>query len=200
MSKKKQKAPARSLVLQRRETIVSYLFLLPALFFFVGFVITPMAMGVFTSFTDASFANPKGQFVGLKNYARLFQDKIFIKSAINTVIIVVFSVGRFCDLQNEIQCPFLLPLRILSAGSYRFCGSNRCMEMDVRQIRWPAELHYPLLRRTAPSLDFRRIHGSWVYHPDSSDHLHRPADCTLCGCPGKCGCILRGGGKSRRSQ
>lgn len=35
----KEKAPARSMVLQRRETMVSYLFLLPALCFFVGFVI-----------------------------------------------------------------------------------------------------------------------------------------------------------------
>lgn len=88
----KTKAPARSLVLQRRETIVSYLFLLPALFFFVGFVITPMAMGVITSFTNASFADPKGTFVGFANYIRLFQDKIFLKSAVNTVIIVAVSV------------------------------------------------------------------------------------------------------------
>ena len=64
MSNKKQKAPARSLVLQRRETIVSYLFLLPALFFFVGFVITPMAMGVITSFTDASFIQSQGTVCG----------------------------------------------------------------------------------------------------------------------------------------
>lgn len=88
----KQKAPARSLVLQRRETIVSYLFLLPALFFFVGFVIAPMAMGVITSFTNANFADPKGEFIAFDNYIRLFQDKIFLKSAVNTVIIVAVSV------------------------------------------------------------------------------------------------------------
>ena len=69
------KAPQRSLVLQRRETLVSYLFLLPALFFFVGFVITPMAMGVITSFTDASLANGNhGTFIGFTNYIRLFQE------------------------------------------------------------------------------------------------------------------------------
>ena len=91
-SGKRQNATARSRVLQRRETLVSYLFLLPALIFFVGFVITPMAMGVITSFTDASFMNPNGKFVGLKNYTRLFQDKIFLKSAVNTLIIVAVSV------------------------------------------------------------------------------------------------------------
>ena len=51
-----------------------------------------MAMGVITSFTDASFMNPNGKFVGLKNYTRLFQDKIFLKSAVNTLIIVAVSV------------------------------------------------------------------------------------------------------------
>ena len=87
------KAPQRSLVLQRRETLVSYLFLLPALFFFVGFVITPMAMGVITSFTDASLANGNhGTFIGFTNYIRLFQDPVFLKSTVNTVIIVVVAV------------------------------------------------------------------------------------------------------------
>lgn len=87
-------APKRSIVVQRRESIVSYLFLLPALFFFVGFVITPMVMGVFTSFTDSSLANANTgiSFVGFDNYIRLFQDPIFLKSSVNTVIIVVVAV------------------------------------------------------------------------------------------------------------
>lgn len=87
-------APKRSLVLQRRETVVSYLFLLPALFFFVGFVLTPMAMGVVTSFTNSSFANTNtgSDFIFLDNYIRLFNDPIFWKSAINTVIIVAVAV------------------------------------------------------------------------------------------------------------
>ena len=88
------KAPKRSLVLQRRETIVSYLFLLPALFFFVGFVLTPMAMGVVTTFTESKFSNVNtgSHFVFLDNYIRLFKDPIFLKSAWNTVVIVVVAV------------------------------------------------------------------------------------------------------------
>ena len=87
-------APKRSLVLQRRETIVSYLFLLPALFFFVGFVLTPMAMGVVTTFTESKFSNVNtgSHFVFLDNYIRLFKDPIFLKSAWNTVVIVVVAV------------------------------------------------------------------------------------------------------------
>lgn len=84
----------RSFILQRRETVISYLFLLPALFFFIGFVIVPMAMGIFTSFTNSSFANANtgAKFVWLDNYIRLFQDEIFLKSAWNTLVIVLVSV------------------------------------------------------------------------------------------------------------
>ena len=52
-----------------------------------------MAMGVITSFTDASLANGNhGTFIGFTNYIRLFQDPVFLKSAVNTVIIVVVAV------------------------------------------------------------------------------------------------------------
>lgn len=75
---------------QRRETIAAYLFLLPALIFFFGFVITPMIMGVYTSFTDSNMGGSK--FVGFQNYIRLFQDKVFLRSAWNTILIVLISV------------------------------------------------------------------------------------------------------------
>ena len=81
---------SQSPVLRRRETVVSYLFLLPALFFFVCFVVTPMAMGVVTSLTDSHMGG--SSFVGLRNYVELFQDPVFQKSMLNTVIIVVVSV------------------------------------------------------------------------------------------------------------
>lgn len=80
----------RSRILQRREIIVSYLFLFPALVFFVGFVLTPMAMGFVTSFTNSHMGG--SEFVWFDNYIRLFRDQKFIQSAINTVVIVVVAV------------------------------------------------------------------------------------------------------------
>ena len=44
------KEPKRSSALVRQETIASYLFLLPSLIFFLGFVIYPMILCVVTSF------------------------------------------------------------------------------------------------------------------------------------------------------
>ena len=54
------KTPARlnSHALKRHETVVAYLFMLPALFFFAAFVILPMVMGVVTSLFNYTMRNP----------------------------------------------------------------------------------------------------------------------------------------------
>lgn len=90
------KTPARlnSHALKRHETAVAYLFMLPALFFFVAFVIVPMATGVITSLFNYTMKNPVSAetFIGLKNYIDLFQDKTFLRAMWNTLILVVVTV------------------------------------------------------------------------------------------------------------
>lgn len=76
--------------IRMRETIVSYCFLAPVLLFFIVFVLVPMAMGLFTSFFNYTMTD--FEFVGIDNYVEMFQDPVFIKSLINTLIIVVGSV------------------------------------------------------------------------------------------------------------
>lgn len=80
----------RSHVLQRRENTVAYLFLLPALIFFLAFIIGPMVMGFVTSFFKYNLKTM--EFSGLENYIRLFQDEKFVKSLWNTILVVVVSV------------------------------------------------------------------------------------------------------------
>lgn len=76
--------------IRMRETIVSYCFLAPVLFFFIVFVLVPMGMGIVTSFFNWTMTD--FTFVGLNNYFRMFTDPIFGKSLVNTLIIVVGSV------------------------------------------------------------------------------------------------------------
>ena len=76
--------------LQRRETLVSYSFLAPVLIFFIIFVLAPMVMGFVTSFFNYTMTD--FTFVGIDSYIRMFNDEVFIKSLINTLIIVVGSV------------------------------------------------------------------------------------------------------------
>ncbi len=83
----------RKLVMQ--ENIAAYLFLLPFLIFFVGFVLYPMFMCVYTSFFDATMGR-EDIFIGLKNYKDLFQDQVFWVALKNTLVIVVVSVPITC--------------------------------------------------------------------------------------------------------
>jgi len=85
-----KKSENRSRALVWRETRVSYLFLLPALVFFVGFVIVPMFLCLYTSFFNYTMND--FTFIGLKNYVEMFGDPVFRKAFVNTVIIVVVSV------------------------------------------------------------------------------------------------------------
>ena len=76
--------------IRMRETIVSYCFLAPVLIFFVVFVLVPMIMGFVTSFFNYTMID--FTFVGIDNYVRMFNDEVFRKSLVNTLIIVIGSV------------------------------------------------------------------------------------------------------------
>ena len=77
------------------ETVTSYLFLAPFLVFFVGFVLYPMFMCVYTSFFDATMGR-EDIFIGFQNYKTLFNDKIFWIALRNTMVIVLVSVPVTC--------------------------------------------------------------------------------------------------------
>lgn len=114
-------------VLQRRENVSGYLFMLPSLIFFLGFVVIPMVICIITSFTDANMHDKTlfGGFVGFQNFVKLFNDKTFIDALINTIIIVVVSVPTVCafslwvssaiykmkgPLLSAFRCIFYLPV------------------------------------------------------------------------------------------
>ena len=112
--------------LARRETTVAYLFLLPSLVFFLGFVVIPMIICIFTSLTDSNMnAKIATSFVGLSNFIKLASDKTFIDALINTFVIVLVSVPAVCAfslwvssaiyrlngvLLSAFRCIFYLPV------------------------------------------------------------------------------------------
>ena len=87
-----------SRALQRRENISGYLFLLPSLIFFLGFVVIPMIICIITSLTNTNMHDPGmfGNFIGFTNFSRLFQDETFLEALKNTFIIVIVSVPAVC--------------------------------------------------------------------------------------------------------
>ncbi|CAN7410560.1 sugar ABC transporter permease [Paenibacillus sp. LjRoot153] len=74
----------------RRDWLMSYVFLLPALGFFLLFVAYPMVKGIYISFFDYSLRT--FNFIGFDNYVDLIHNETFLKSMRNTLLLVVITV------------------------------------------------------------------------------------------------------------
>lgn len=76
-------------VLEEKKTVA--IFILPALALYVIFVLIPIIYSIFLSFYQTDLMN-KQNFVGLKNYKHLLNDKFFIKAVKNNLLLVVGSL------------------------------------------------------------------------------------------------------------
>ena len=91
MANKKITVSSRTRRLVLQENVAAYAFMLPFLVFFVGFVLYPMFMCVYTSFFDATMGR-EDIFIGFQNYRDLFKDEVFWVALKNTMVIVLVSV------------------------------------------------------------------------------------------------------------
>ena len=73
-----------------KESLTGYLFISPQMLIFLIFLVYPIFEGIRLSLYQISYTSEK--FVGLDNYVTLFNDPVFFKALINTVIFVVFIV------------------------------------------------------------------------------------------------------------
>ena len=108
MVKNKLQPTVRQRRLVMQENVAAYCFMAPFLLFFVGFVLYPMFMCVYTSFFDATMGR-EDIFIGFQNYYdMLFKegvdsagnvthgDPVFWIALKNTLVIVIVSVPVTC--------------------------------------------------------------------------------------------------------
>lgn len=89
---RRRSTPARRSGRRRHDTIVGYLFILPAIIGLLLFVGYPMVTSLYHSFTDWNGLTP-ARWTGLENYVRMFtQDTKFWPSIGVTLLWVVMSV------------------------------------------------------------------------------------------------------------
>lgn len=86
--------PTRRLSPERRETISGYLFILPAVLGFLLWTAGPMAYSAWVSLTDWDLLSPP-RFVGLDNYRRMFDDKLFWTSLRVTFVFTLLAAPLF---------------------------------------------------------------------------------------------------------
>lgn len=76
-----------------KDNILGYSFLAPALILLGIFLVIPVGMVIYYTFTDYYLLTPdERKFVGLENFIRLTKDPIFLKSFLNTLKFVVWII------------------------------------------------------------------------------------------------------------
>jgi multiple sugar transport system permease protein len=96
--------------LARQEELIAYAFILPSLLGFVVFLVVPMVASLGISLYDWELLTPP-KFVGLKNFATLFTDRVFKDVVVNTVyytfglvpINLVVSLGLALWLNTKLR-------------------------------------------------------------------------------------------------
>ena len=77
---------------KKRNTLISAAFLSPAMVLYLGFVILPIAMSIYYSLTKWSGAGMP-EFIGLRNFQRIFKNKDYWICFGNTVQCILFSLA-----------------------------------------------------------------------------------------------------------
>jgi raffinose/stachyose/melibiose transport system permease protein len=97
-----------------------YLFLIPAMAFFIVFWILPILQLFYYSITNFNGINYDFDFVGMKNYIKIFDNGTLLNSAKNTLIYTVVMVVASNLIGLAIA--MLLNMRIRGKGLFRTCA------------------------------------------------------------------------------
>jgi multiple sugar transport system permease protein len=84
-----QQATAR---LADREGFLAPLFLLPAVVYIIALVAIPLLLALAFAFSDVTVGDPSFDWVGLRNFDRIFDDPVFWRSLRNTIVFTVISM------------------------------------------------------------------------------------------------------------
>lgn len=93
----------------RKSDLFGYIWMMPAFLLICVFSVYPALSALVHSFTDWDLVNT--EFVGFANFARLFSDKIFWKSCLNLIILLITGMifGNvaplsLAELLHNLQC------------------------------------------------------------------------------------------------
>ncbi len=82
----------KALALEIRKGWSGYLFIAPGYIAFIAFLLIPLLFAISLSFYESSFNISAREFVGFKQYVRIFNDPVFIKVLSNTVLYTLVIV------------------------------------------------------------------------------------------------------------
>ena len=77
--------------MEKREAIIGVLFILPFLILYLTFTFVPILQGFWISLHNWDVIGSNQTWIGLRNYERLFQDKLFRQALENTIFFAVLA-------------------------------------------------------------------------------------------------------------
>jgi len=89
----KEAKQKKSKSFKKKNTLLIFTFLLPALILFLTFVVYPIFQSVYYSFFDWNGLGPAVDFVGLDNYRDILVDRVFLITIRNAFFIILFSLA-----------------------------------------------------------------------------------------------------------
>jgi len=89
---KARPVPSARARLADREGVLAWLFLLPSVAYIVALVAVPFVMAIAFSFSDVTAGDPSFDWVGLRNFRRIFGDPVFWQALRNTFVFTVISM------------------------------------------------------------------------------------------------------------
>ncbi|MEV0070449.1 MULTISPECIES: carbohydrate ABC transporter permease [unclassified Amycolatopsis] len=84
-------APARRR-LADRDGLLAWGFLLPSIVYIVALVGVPFVLAIAFAFSDVTAGDPSYDFVGFRNFTRVFQDPVFWRALGNTFVFTLISM------------------------------------------------------------------------------------------------------------
>jgi lactose/L-arabinose transport system permease protein len=113
----------RTLHLEKKYALWGWFFILPASLLILCFSFIPMFQALILSFQSGIAANLR--FAGIRNYFRLFQDKIFIASVGNVFTYLIFQVPIMLFLAL-IMASILNTKKLTGRGAFRTLAFLPC--------------------------------------------------------------------------
>lgn len=156
-------AVRKKLSIKAKRNIAGYIFVVPALLFFIVFVILPLALSIYLSFFRADMFFFEMDFVKLENYFRVFKDNLFWKSITNILLYTVIAVPL--NVALSLLLASLVNSKIIGSKVYRVLYYLPSVTSAVAASTvwlWMMNPAYGLLNRLLEA--FGLSGGTWLSH------------------------------------
>lgn len=117
-----------------RRTWVNAVWVLPYLFVYAALIAWPLAAGIWLSLHKADFFGEK-RFVGFENFARLFQDGIFLGTVWNTFYFILLTVPALAAIGLGLALALNRPTRTAAVLRAVFFSSS-VLSVTIVTLLW----------------------------------------------------------------